>query len=101
MNVPFLSENRFVLVDITRFFWGKPHPPTSLSLRQRLSLLGVLALEPPNFGSALLTMPISHQCLPFAHAGYNYTKLIVELDDGACRFGPRSFKSGRRLLLAV
>lgn len=26
-NVPFISENGFVLVDITRFFWGKPQSP--------------------------------------------------------------------------
>jgi hypothetical protein len=26
-NMPFLSENGFVLVDITRFFWGKPQSP--------------------------------------------------------------------------
>ena len=26
-NVPFLSENGIALVDITRFFWGKPQSP--------------------------------------------------------------------------
>ena len=32
MDVPVLSEIGFVLVDITRFFWGKPQSPNISSL---------------------------------------------------------------------
>ena len=57
MNVPFSSESEFVLVDITRFFWGKPQSPNISDLTS--AALAFLNAVPTNqlinFGTLLQT----------------------------------------------
>ena len=63
MNVPFLSENGFVLVDITRFFWGKPQSPNISFLTSAANARAFLSVpanqKPPSANGTVDSEPIT------------------------------------------
>jgi hypothetical protein len=64
MDVPVLSEIGFVLVDITRFFWGKPQSPNISFLTSAAHAFEVLSAltRPPMKAHAHGDLPEPNAC---------------------------------------